>query len=359
LGLVVVLLAAAGGAGAYAYSQYATYMAPAWAAGSFCQDLTNQNYSAAFELLSSSMQTTFTSDQFYQIGQALDELEGYVTSCKQASGASDAYVYTSGSTTATVTVSLVRGNAGTMGGQLHLKSERGNWKVDMIDSSLFGVNLRALLSIRAYCQALTNQDYAATYAMLGSAVQAKTKQAAYAQDAQLHDQVDGKIDSCQLAGLGSANTDSQVTLKLKLARGKLGVQQGSVSLDVEGDTWKVASIDASLQGSDLGALRATMAFCQDLTNGNYAGVYALLSAAGRGGQSEADWANLLSGSTDGVKWTGCTPDITTYAPKGTSAAITATFGLTDLATGESAQYSLALTLVIEDGAWKVSKLAIA
>jgi NTF2-like N-terminal transpeptidase domain len=358
LAVIVVLLAAAGGGGAYAYSRYAAYMAPAWAAGSFCDDLTNQNYSAAYELLSGSMRTAFTSDQFYQVGQALDEIEGYVTSCKQASGASNAYVYTPGGTTATVTVSLVRATFGAMRGQLHLNAEQGSWKVDEVDSSLFGVNLRALLSASAYCQALTNQDYNAAYAQMGSAMQAKTKQVAYIDDAQLHDQVDGKIDSCQLTGLGGANTDSQVILKVKIARGRLGVQQGSISLDVEGSSWRIASVDSSLQGSDLGAARTAIAFCQDLTNGNYAGVYALLSNQVRAGTSESDWASLFSGSYDGYKWNGCTLDLTTYQPKGTTATITADFVMTDVSTGASAHNLLALTFVVENGAWKLSDLQL-
>ncbi|HZC78903.1 MAG TPA: hypothetical protein VE258_14220, partial [Ktedonobacterales bacterium] len=83
LAIVVVLLALAGGGVVYALTQLA---APAAAAISFCNDLKTQSYTPAYQLLSAKLQGQFTQVQFTQGSQALDTVEGTVTSCKQGTG---------------------------------------------------------------------------------------------------------------------------------------------------------------------------------------------------------------------------------------------------------------------------------
>ncbi len=164
LAIVVVLLALAGGGVVYALTQLA---APAAAAISFCNDLKTQSYTPAYQLLSTKLQGQFTQVQFTQGSQALDGVEGTVTSCKQGTG--NAYAYSFGGTTATLLAVITRSKQGDLSGTIHLKSENGTWKVDGLDTSLLGANLASLQQTLTFCTALAAKDYSSAYSQLGSA----------------------------------------------------------------------------------------------------------------------------------------------------------------------------------------------
>jgi hypothetical protein len=111
----------------------------------FCTAVETQDYTTAYQHLSSNLQQTYSQDQFTQDNTNFDNTLGQVTSCS-VSGQPVA----SGSQVS-VTVNVERtppsptpdssGNIGTSSpsnetGQVTLIQENGQWKIDSIDSSL-------------------------------------------------------------------------------------------------------------------------------------------------------------------------------------------------------------------------------
>jgi hypothetical protein len=346
LGVIAAVLVLLGGGGVYGAS---LYFAPAVTVGQFCGFLETQNYSSAYNLLSSGLRAQASSAQFSQVSATLDTVEGKVTKCGSATSGSP-YNYSFGSNTATVEGMVTRSTAGNLQGAIHLKNENG-WKVDSIDTSLLGVNLAALETAGAFCTAMQSQDYATAYGLLGSSAQALVTQAQFNGQAQLHDQIDGTVSSCGLVGLGQGNSDTSATLVAQITRSKLGQKQGGVALDIEGGTWKIAMIDPALQGTDLGPLLVGERFCTDLQNGSYADAYGLLSTNGKGGLTEAQFAAILKPPSP-YKWGACTPDLSTYTVSGTSASYTAAFELVNPSTGAATPaVNFKLAFVQDNGTW--------
>ena len=56
----------------------------------------------------------------------------------------------------------------------------------------------------AFCQDMKTQNYTGAYSLLSSAYKADVSQADYIQANQLHDQLDGKIKDCGVAGTSSS-----------------------------------------------------------------------------------------------------------------------------------------------------------
>jgi hypothetical protein len=354
LGVIAALLVVVGGGGAFALSQY---LAPATAAVSFCSDLKAQNYTAAYGLLSSNLKSQLTQDTFVQGSGELDTAEGKVTACGQASG-SNVYTYSLGSSTAEVKASITRSTAGALEGVVHLKNENGSWKVDGLDTSLLGVSLGALQAAGAFCAAMQTQNYSAAYALLGAQAQAVVKQADFTQASTAHDAIDGPVNACGLAMLGPGNTDTSASLVVSITRSKLGAKQGALNLDVESGLWKIANIAPEIQGSNLDPLLVANQFCIDLVTGKYADAYSLLSAHQHTLATEAQFASSIALPSP-LKWSGCTPDYSTYTVSTTSASFKAALKFTDTANGQSASVNFKLSFVQEGGSWKLDDIASA
>jgi hypothetical protein len=130
-------------------------IAPLATAASFCTDEARQEYTAAYNLFSSSLQAQESQDAFTQASQQHDSAEGQVTTCIPATRGRNA-PSVSGNT-ATITIEMVRGGSSpdssyatptpggyggtsttgtTYTGDLTLIKEDGVWKIDSIDSSL-------------------------------------------------------------------------------------------------------------------------------------------------------------------------------------------------------------------------------
>jgi hypothetical protein len=348
---LAILLVLGGGVGVV----IAQYAAPTAAAISFCTVQKAQNYVSAYSSLSASMRAQFTQDQFETVSKQLDTIEGPVTACAAVTGGS-ALQYSLGSSTASLAVVVTRAK-GSLQGRIHLKNESG-WKVDSLDTSLVGVNLSALSVAATYCQDLQAQKYSDAYGLLSTSAQATVKSADYVQQSQLHDQIDGNVTSCTLAGLGSGNSDTAATITVSVARGKLGNEQGTVTLAVDGATWKVAQVAPNVQGSDLGPLLTGNAFCAALAKSDYKTAYGLLSANQQSLGSEATFAADMSlGST--LAYNGCLPDYSTYKVTGSSASYTAGLSIKDIGTGQTVSIDIKFSLVKENGAWKVEDFQIA
>ncbi len=346
--VAALLLVTCGGIGL----AFAQYMAPATAAGFFCGNLKVQNYATAYTLLDSTMRLRDTETLFAEANADLDRVEGALTNCKAATG-SGAYQYSLGASSATVMLATQRANGGSFQGALHLRSEGGSWKVAAIDPALLGVDLQALVSMDTYCAALQSQHYDAAYALLGQGQQAKQKAADYTQDAQWHDQIDGTISACQVTGIGTGNDASTVTLTVSATRGKSAAHQGPVVLGLEGSDWKIHTGGPEAQGSDLGPAHTGSRFCDDLAKANYADLTTLLSTGFLGGANVDAVASLFSGSYNGVKWTGCTLDMSTYKVSSTAASFNVEVALTEVSSGRTVKGPLLLKFVKQGRDWKV------
>jgi hypothetical protein len=279
IGLVagVVILALIGTGAIVGINQY---QAPANAAQQFCNSLKIQDYVAAYGMLSSGLQAQYTLDKFTQGGKTLDQTECAVSACGPASG--NAYNYTLLGSTATISTVITRAQNGSMTGQLHLVNQNG-WKVSEIDTSLLGVNLASLQTAAGFCAALQKQDYTTAYTFFGSALQAKISQSNFVSQGSLHDQVDGLVTACDIAGVGQNNSDSTTNLTVSITRSKLGQKLGQATLDVESTSWKFSSLDSGLQGSDLGGVLTINRFCSDVDANNGHAAYLLTSTSFQAG----------------------------------------------------------------------------
>lgn len=347
--IAAVLLVTCAGVG-YVFAQYT---APATAAGLFCGNLKVQNYAASYALLNSTLHAHVSQAQFAEANADLDRAEGVLTNCKAATG-SNAYVYSLGGSSATAVLVAQRATGGSFQGAVHLRNEGGSWKVAALDPALLGVDLQALVSMDAYCAAQQSQSYDTAYAMLGKGQQAKQKKADYTQDAQWRDQIDGTISACQVTGIGTGNDASKANLTVSVTRGKSAAHKGTVALGVEDAAWKLAAAGPETQGSDLGPARTGAQFCDDLAKANYADLTSLLSSGFLGGASVDIVASVFSGSYDGIKWNGCTLDLSVYKVSGTSASFNVSVKLTELSSGRTENGTLLLTFIREGSSWKLN-----
>lgn len=352
LAVVVALLLVGGGAAVFALVQYAQ---PAAAAGTFCTDLKTQNYDGAYNLLSAKLKAAYTSDQFHQGNAAIDAAEGKVTACGAASG-SNAYNYSLGGSTATVTAVLTRSTQGNLQGAVHLVNENG-WKVDGLDTSLLGINLGALQTLGAYCAAMQTQNYSAAYGFLGSALQTQAVSAdTFAALEKLQDQVDGKVTACAVTAISAGNTDTSTTVTASVTRSTLGAKTGNMTLEATNGTWKLTKVDDALQGTDLGPLVTGSLFTLALAANDFADAYKLLSPELQAQLTEAQFQQTFALPT-GYKYLAATPDLTTYKVTGTSAQYSGSVIFSD-PTNTQLKAPFTLTLVKQSQAWLINGLEI-
>lgn len=350
--LVILLLAGSGTAFAVTQVQPAA----ANAASKFCTALKSQDYTTAYSELSAKLKAQYTQSQFTQDMSILDKADGSVSTCQQSS-ASDAYAYSLGSSTATDLILISRGS-NSLQGRVHL-TNAGNfvsatWNVDAIDTTLLGVNLKALDATTAFCSALQSKDYSTAFSAFATPPTSLKTVADFKDSAALWDQIDGSITACSISGLGSSNDDTTANLTLSVTRAKSGAHTSAISLSASGTTWMISSLDAGVFGTDLGAARTAKLFCADLSAGKYADVYALMSSDFVGASTASEFADVFSGKNGGIKWSGCTVDLSTYSVSGSDASITVKVTLVLLSTGQSVTGPLQLKLVKTGDAWKIN-----
>lgn len=350
LALVVLLIGLVGGGAAVVVAQFS---APAAAAVTFCNDLKTQSYDNAYGELSKTLQGKYTRDQFRQAVTALDSAEGKVVACKQSS-ASNAYTYTLFGSTATVTAVVTRGIQGDLTGGLRLVNEDGAWKVNAMDTSLLGINLGALQTLGAFCAAMQAQQYDAAYALLGTSLQAAGSQTEFTAGAKVHEQVDGLVSSCALATVGKGNTDTATSLTVAVARSKLGSKTGAVTLAIEGGSWKIATMDASLQGSDLRPLNVMAQWCSLVGKGKYGDAYKLMSSGFQADVSKDTFASVFT-PIQGYEfvWTCGTADLTSYQVSGSSASLVVPLKLTIPSVGGSSTENFKFKFTLEGDTWTI------
>ncbi|HKT39418.1 MAG TPA: hypothetical protein VJR48_13665, partial [Ktedonobacterales bacterium] len=109
---------------------------------------------------------------------------------------------------------------------------------------------------------------------------------------------------------------------------------------------------------DLSALRVGLRFCSDIGSSNYADAFNLLSATGKGNSTEDQFAAAFSGALDGIQWTECGPEISTYSTTTAVASLTIDFMVIQLSTSQTGHGKATLKLSHSGSAWKVDEMAL-
>lgn len=354
LGVVLALaLIAAGGAG-LAYTQY---RAPASAAAGFCNHLIAQDYGATYADLAASVQAQYAADAFVASARQADMLLGAVTTCNAAADGKG-YRFSLGQSSAQVAISLTRAQGGSYGELVTLKPERGGWRLQQLDAGLFGLDVAPLVAANTFCLDLRSQNYAGLYGLLDAHAQAGTKQSDFVSQGALHDQIDGAVSACDVLSVSKASSATTLTVTLGVTRPRNATEQGPVTLTRQGGSWLVDGYAGNLLGSDLRPLAVGAQFCAALVAGDYATAYGLLTEHGKGGESESQFADGVSGGGL-VKWIGCTPDYTTYTVSGGKASYTANIQLTSPQLGASASRGLQLAFVLQGNRWLLDEALFA
>ncbi|HEX6817778.1 MAG TPA: hypothetical protein VF120_05340 [Ktedonobacterales bacterium] len=352
LAVIGALLVLGGGAaGVFALVQYGQ---PGAAAGQFCQDLKAQNFDTAYTLLSPALADRYSRDQFHQLNEALDSVEGNVTACGTPSG-SGVYNYTLGSSTATVGAVISRGKQGNLQGRLHLIDNNG-WKIDAIDTSVLGVNPGALQTLSAFCTALQTQDYATLYSLLGGTLRGQSTKDEFVITASLDDLLDGKVTACSIVSLAKGNTDTTTTATVSVTRSTLGKASGSVSLASSDGTWTLVQADAGILGRDLQPLLVGTAFCLNIAIGDFTAAYGLESTTLQQSMTQAQLTRTFT-LPAGDKWLLCSPDITTYQVSSTAAQYSGTFEYAN-ASNAFSDVAIRFTFTKEGGDWKIASVTL-
>lgn len=217
------------------------------------------------------------------------------------------------------------------------------------------------LVLSQYCADLTHQKYADAYTLLSSGAHTQASATQWAQDAQVHDQLDGAAKTCSASQVSSgpltfASAGASATLTIARAKSATGL----VVLTHQVDGWKIDKFDAHLQGTDLGPLTVSEQFCAALAKQDYSGAYAELSSREHAGTSQADFTKDFTQALSGAaaKVTGCTPQLKTYAVQAASATVDVQMQLQVAVSSGSttAPVPLQFTLVPESTGWKIDAI---
>lgn len=352
LGIVAALLLVALGGGGYLAYQT---LSPAGAVGAFCGSLKSQQYADAYNHFSSGFHQRVAAHDFERAAASLDRIEGRVSRCDTSGGSGSGFQF--GGKTATLSLDLARANGNTLSGTIRLQDE-GGWKLDAVDTSIFGANLEALAVANTYCDMLTSQNYGALYPELSAAQRKHLSAKDFTQQQQLHDTVDGTASACTLTGLGTANNDAAASLTVTLIRQKLGQRQDAISLDDESGVWKITEVGQQLQGTDVGGLMVGNRFCADLAHSNYSDAWNVIAGNFKAGETESQVAAIFDGSTSGIKTTGCTLDVSTYKVKGSTATVNAALDAQRLSDGATASLTVTFTYQKTNGNWLLSNMTV-
>lgn len=114
---------------------------------SFCAAMQSQNYSQAFSSLAGTAQNDWTASGFAANAKLDDQIDGTISTCGITTIAQG-----NGDTSATVTVTLVRSNAGAKTGTVTLSSSGGMWQITAIAASVRGTDYGAIAAGELFCE---------------------------------------------------------------------------------------------------------------------------------------------------------------------------------------------------------------
>jgi hypothetical protein len=213
-------------------------------------------------------------------------------------------------------------------------------------------------TVATFCGAMKRQDYAAAYLQLSGTAKAAT-QSTFAHDAQLQDQIDGRVRACAVitSGHGAASAWSQTpqTMTLEIARNH--GYAGPLTLTRDGFGWKIGALDEVTLGPVVGPWEASQRFCSALAAGDFTSAYSDLSRQGQANASQADFTKAFADalSASGAQIASCQLDVTSYSAQSVAASVVATLTVrVTTANGAiSAPVLVRFALINESGAWKL------
>lgn len=258
------------------------------------------------------------------------------------------------------------------------RSRRGVWIALLLVVALLAVaggGVVAFASAQAgavaqathrYCAALLADDYVAAYDALASELQARTPRDTFVANGKLHDQIDGRVTACAATDsaasgpLGSIPEIGSTTLTLNASIRRAIAYTGPITVVKQDGDWKIASVAASLQGTELAPLKTGQALCAALVTTHYAAAYGLLSARQQSQVSEQQFAAQFTDTFTGspLKLAACDLDLTTYFVSGTTAKVNARLTI-DNPQASSGLLTVALTIAQEGGVWKIDDIQLA
>ncbi len=226
-----------------------------------------------------------------------------------------------------------------------------------------------LSAANVFCTDLKAQKYSDAYALLSTAYQTRVDAKTFAQFSQVHDQLDGKVKQCGLAGLPGAGGFSlnfnpkNASFTAQIVRNRS--YSGVVTLVKQNGDWKIDALDDAVQGSDIGALVTGDRFCQALATRNYAAAYTMFTPAYQRQIGTVDaYTNGLNRVFGGGQFqiAGCEPQLTSYTvtAQGDSAALSGAFTIkvTTDAGAQTVAVPFRIAFAKIAGAWKISDLEV-
>ncbi|HKV85812.1 MAG TPA: DUF3828 domain-containing protein [Ktedonobacterales bacterium] len=236
----------------------------------------------------------------------------------------------------------------------------------------------ASVAARNFCADLTSKNYSAAYDLLSTNYQKTVSSGDFTSANTLRDTLSGAVQSCPIPTGGpnvSAGVNT-VTLLVSFTRPDPTptTTSGSITLIKQGGQWKLDKIDDALLGKNVAPLMVAVTFCDALVTQDYATAYKQLSSRyqqqGDEGAFQAGFTNALSALGPNAKIATCAPDFASYKiaessgagtptvappsgvpPNGATVNVAVDFAVNGTALGQP--ITLALTLIQENGAWKI------
>ncbi len=244
--LIVVVLLLIGGGGIIAYAN-ARAGAVAQAAQRYCAALLADDYAAAYNTLTSSLQSQTPRDQFIADGKLHDQIDGRVTQCAASNAASGPLAGVSQIANASLTLNTTLRRAVVYTGPLTLTQQGNDWKIATVAASLQGTALAPLKTGQAFCAALVAGNYAAAYGLLSSGQQSQVSQQQFA--SQFTDTFTGspiQLAGCDLdlATYFVSGTTAKVNARLTITNPQASSGLLTVALTIiqQSGSWKIDDI---------------------------------------------------------------------------------------------------------------------
>lgn len=248
LGVIAgVLVLACGGIGFVFFSAFQEALKPVTVATTFCNDLKAQNYTTAYDLLSSNAQGQVSRDLFVQASQLQDQIDGTVKSCGPVTGSGADTKIDVNAGKASLKATVQRNQAFT--GNISLVKQGSDWKVDDIDASLQGRDIAPIIVADTFCKALVANDFHTAYALLSTRQQGLATEDEFKQQITSPDPTTGEtvtIQGCTPKFGSYTVSATSATLQSSLSA-SVGGTTGSVDVTLtfvkEGGNWKIDKLD--------------------------------------------------------------------------------------------------------------------
>lgn len=352
--LVVIIILAAVGFGGYRYAVQQYNQLSALGA-QMCDSLEAHNYNALYQHFSDNLKSQFTRAEFIHYGAELDQVEGGVLSCGQTAG--NHFSVDAGQHAITVASYVSRDGTGTHTGSVRFQFTGNSWTVDGFDAGFLGVSLGALKALDTYCGALLARDYRTSYQLMASSLHSEREQQ-FLQDAFLHQQIDGIVLKCSLAGIGKTNTGSTATLTVDIQRVIYDFSGTMTFGSTSSGRWLLTSFDPKLQGRDIAPVAVVTSWCSDIKSRNYTDAFGLLTSQAQHGYSVNALAAQYSGKNGGVQWLDCNVDPTTYEGDNTGVNMVAELQHPGPTVVPGMPDHAYFVLLPQNGAWRITLLFV-